>query len=128
MKIKEKLKKWLFANEIQQIKSMEKSIEDIVCRFEMTSVQLNNTKKELDECRKLLAQFCDIGVDVGFYEDHSWAVICVAGKPEYVKFLPLNSGDTREIINFLKRFQGSRQIIDSPFAFRRMIDDKFWFK
>ena len=125
--LKEKLKKWLFTSEMQQIKSMEKSVEDAVHRFRLASIQLNNAENEINECRKLLTQLCDIGVDVGFYDkEHSWAVICVAGKPEYVKFLPLNSGDTREVINFLKRFQDSHRIIDSPIAFRGMIDNKFW--
>lgn len=127
--LKEKLKEWLFASEIQRINSLEKSIDDAVYRFRMASVQLDNAENELNECRRLLTQFCDVGVDVGFYtSEHSWAVICVAGRPEYVKFLPLNGENTREVINFLKRFQDSHRIIDSPIAFRRMIDDKFWFK
>ena len=126
--LKEKLKKWLFTSEMQQIKSIEKSVEDAVHRLRLASIQLNNSENETNECRKLLTQLCDIGVDVGFYDkEHSWAVICVAGKPEYVKFLPLNSGDTREVINFLKRFQDSHRIVDSPIAFRRIIDNKFWY-
>ena len=129
MKLKEKIKEWLFASEIQQIQNIEKSLEDTTHKFRMASIQLDNAEKELNECRKLLTQFCDVGVDVGFgSSDHSWAVICVNGKPEYVKFLPLNSKDTREVINFLKRFQDSHRIIDSPIAFRGMVDDKFWLK
>ena len=127
--IKEKLKGWLFASEIQRMNSVEKTVEDAIHRFRMASVQLDNAAKEVEECRKLVAQLVDIGVDVGFHtEEHSWAVICVAGRPEYVKFLPLNGENTREVINFLKRFQDSHRIIDSPIAFRNMIDDKFWFK
>jgi len=127
--LKEKLKEWLFSSEMQQIKSLEKSVEDVVHRFRVASVQLDNAEKELNECRKLLTQLCDVGVDVGFHDsEHSWAVICLAGRPEYVKFLPLNGGDTREVINFLKRFQDSHRIIDSPIAFRRMVDGKFWLK
>ena len=127
--LKEKLKEWLFASEIQRLNIMEKSVEDTAHRFGLASVQLDNAVKEVEECRKLVSQLVDIGVDVGFHtSDHSWAVICVAGRPEYVKFLPLNGEDTREVINFLKRFQDSHRIIDSPIAFRRMIDDKFWFK
>lgn len=129
MKLKEKLKEWLFASEMRQIKSLEKSVEDAVHRCRVASIQLDNAEKELNECRKLLTQFCDVGVDIGFYgEEHSWAVICLAGKPEYIKFLPLNGRDTRDVINFLKRFQDSHRIIDSPIAFKRMVDDKFWFK
>ena len=129
MKLKEKLKEWLFASEMQQIQSMEKSLEDTIYKFRLASIQLDNAEKELNECRKLLTQFCDVGVDVGFSSsEHSWAVICLAGKPEYVKFLPLNGSNAKEVISFLKRFQDSHRIIDSPIAFRGMIDDKFWLK
>lgn len=130
MKLKEalrnKLKNWLFASEIQRINSMEKSIEDAVHRFRIASVQLNDAEKEVEECRKLLAQLVDIGVDVGFHsEEHSWAVICIAGKQEYVKFLPLNSGDARDVLRFLKQFEYSKRIVDSPIAFKSMLKNKF---
>ena len=112
MKLKErlrnKLKKWLFADEIQRINHIERTIDDSVHRFRMASVQLgdaenqlHNAEKEVEECRKLLTQLVDIGVDVGFHtEEHSWAVICIAGHPEYVKFLPLTHRDARGILDF----------------------------
>lgn len=81
-----------------------------------------DSQRELEECRKLLNQICDVGVDVGFRgEEHSWAVVCVAGRPEYVKFIPLNRGDERQVMDFLKRFQYSKNVIDSPIAFRNML-------
>ena len=64
------------------------------------------------------------GVDVGFHsDDHSWAVICIAGRPEYVKFLPLKHKDTMEIVRFLKQFQYSNKVIDSPFGFKEMVEN-----
>ena len=98
----------------------------------MASLQLNtaenelyNAKKEVEECRKLVTQLLDIGVDVGFHtEDHSWAVICIAGKHEYVKFLPLNYRDAKDVLHFLKQFEYSKHVIDSPIAFRNMLKDR----
>lgn len=132
-KIRNKLKNWLFADEIQRIKHIERTIDDSVHRFRMASVQLgdaenqlHNAEKEVEECRRLVTQLVDIGVDVGFYsEDHSWAVICIAGKQEYVKFLPLETKDARDVLRFLKQFEYSRQIIDSPIAFKRMLKNEF---
>lgn len=125
-KLRNKLKKWLFADEIQRINSIEKTVEDAVHRIRIASVQLDSAEKEVEECRKLLTQFVDIGVDVGFHtEDHSWAVICIAGHPEYVKFLPLETRDARGVLDFLKQFQYSRQVIDSPIAFKSMLKDRF---
>lgn len=137
MKLKErlrnKLKKWLFADEIQKINHIERTIDDSVHRFRMASIQLgdaenqlHNAEKEVEECRRLVTQLVDIGVDVGFHsEDHSWAVICIAGKQEYVKFLPLETRDARDVLRFLKQFEYSRQVIDSPFAFKGILKNRF---
>lgn len=133
MKLKEKLKKWLFADEIQRINRIERTIDDSVHRFRMASVQLgdaenqlHSAEKEVEECRRLITQLVDIGVDVGFHsEDHSWAVICIAGKQEYVKFLPLETRDARDVLRFLKQFEYSKRIVDSPIAFKGMLKD--WF-
>lgn len=126
-KIKKSIKNWLFASEIQRINNMEKSIEDAVHRFRMASVQLDDAEKEVEECRRLITQLVDIGVEVGFHsDDHSWAVICIEGHPEYVKFLPLTHKDAHGILNFLKQFQYSKQIIDSPIAFRHVVEDRFF--
>ena len=125
IKIKEKIKEWLFSSEILRIKQLEKQIEESTNRLRLASIQLGNSEKEIEECRRLLTQFVDIGVDVGFHsDDHSWAVICIAGKPEYVKFMPLTHKDARCVLDFLKQFQYSRQVIDSPFAFKKMIEDR----
>lgn len=132
-KLRNKLKKWLFADEIQRINYIEKNIGESVHRFRMASIQLgdaenqlHNAEKEVEECRRLITQFVDIGVDVGFHsEDHSWAVICIEGHPEYVKFLPLNSGDARDVLRFLKQFEYSKRIVDSPIAFKSMLKNRF---
>ena len=127
IKIKEKIKECLFSAEIQRINQLEKQIEDSTNRLRLASIQLGNSEKEIEECRRLLTQFVDMGVDVGFHsDDHSWAVICIAGKPEYVKFMPLAYKDAKCVLDFLKQFQYSRQVIDSPFAFREMVRDRIF--
>ncbi len=133
MKLKEKLKNWLFADEIKRINIIERTIDDSVHRFRMASVQLgdaenqlHSAEKEVEECRRLITQLVDIGVDVGFHsEDHSRAVICIEGHPEYVKFLPLNHGDARDVLRFLKQFEYSKRIVDSPIAFKSILKNRF---
>ena len=136
-KLRNKLKKWLFADEIKRIQILETCYKDQIdwCKdradesyriSERARLSYQRSEKEVEECRKLLTQLVDIGVDVGFHtEEHSWAVICIAGKQEYVKFLPLNSGDARDVLRFLKQFEYSRQVIDSPIAFKGMLKDRF---
>lgn len=143
MKLKEKIKKWLFADDVKKINTLEdkvKSLEVVHKKFDdwfnaadrmynlshEAKTNCENAQNELVECRKLLNQICDVGVDVGFRdEDHSWAVICIEGHPEYVKFLPLNHGDARDVLRFLKQFEYSRQVIDSPIAFKGILKNRF---
>lgn len=133
MKFKEKLKNWLFADEIKELQKLKNDYDWLENITRTSLVFLNDAKdkhkeshKLLDNCRKLLNQICDVGVDVGFHtEDHSWAVICIAGHPEYVKFLTLTNRDARGVLDFLKQFQYSKQVIDSPIAFKHMVKDRF---
>lgn len=139
MKFKDKIKRWLFADEIKRIESLEdmhKKLDEwfnAADRMYSLSIEAKknceDSKRELEECRKLLNQICDVGVDVGIRrEEHSWAVVCIAGKSEYVKFIPLNCGDARQVIDFLKRFQYSKRVIDSPIAFRSILGEEMFFK
>lgn len=132
MKVKDKLRRWLFADEIKRIESLEdihkkfngwfNAADKVYSLSNEAKKNCEDSQKELIECRKLLNQICDVGVDVGFRgEEHSWAVICIAGRPEYVKFMPLNHEDTRCVMDFLKQFQYSSHVIDSPLAFRNII-------
>lgn len=62
----------------------------------------------------ILDQF-NLAVDVYPKEwHHNWAVICVKGKPEYVKFIDLKHTDARDLRMFIKRFEGTNRAIDAP--------------
>jgi len=57
-----------------------------------------------------------IGTDV--YQPnqgHSWAVVCVEGKMNLVKFVDLNRQDARDVLDFLKRYEAGRHCIDTPY-------------
>ena len=137
LKLKEKIKNWIFKEEIEKIKVLEIAYKDQIewCQTrandmyrvsERARITYEKSEKEVEECRRLITQLVDIGVDVGFHtEEHSWAVVCIAGKQEYVKFLPLETRDSRDVLRFLKQFEYSRQIIDSPIAFKGMLKDRF---
>ena len=59
-----------------------------------------------------------IGTDVHYAPDnynHSWAVICVEGKINIVKFIPLDRKDARDIMHFLKHFESGRHCVDTPY-------------
>jgi len=139
-KLKLILRQWLFKEEINelqilhnQVYNINKNINDAINSYN-SAINLHNSARikcstafELaEETRKLIDSIIDVGTDIGFKgKDHSWAVVCIKGKPEYVKFVPLfnRHRDARDIIHFLKQFEYSNRITDSPFGFNEMIED-----
>ncbi len=56
-----------------------------------------------------------IGTDVHYNQTgRSWAVVCIEGKINMIKFVDLNRKDAREIFDFLKHFEAGRHCIDTP--------------
>lgn len=121
--LKEKLKQWLrkevLKEEIQKLNQAQVCYNRASCLCEES---LENNR----EMQKMFNEITDVAVDVNFKEEHSWAVVCIAGRPEYVKFIPLNNSDARTVIDFLKHFQYSKRIVDSPLGFRHMLNDYFY--
>lgn len=108
-KIRDKLRQWLLADEL--------------LKFDLAEDKYKEARKLVDDCHKLINSMTDVGTDVGFHsDDHSWAVVCIKGHSEYVKFIPLSHKDARDVLDFLKRFRYSDRVVDSPFAFRDMVD------
>jgi hypothetical protein len=129
-KIRDKLKQWLFAEELSKFETAEQNYKEAENLYSRSAGYLNTAKEEytwslkmVDDCHKLINSMMDVGTDVGFYsDDHSWAVVCIKGHPEYVKFIPLSHKDARGVLDFLKRFRYSDRVVDSPFGFRDMVD------
>ena len=80
-------------------------------------VKLNDLQasvmKEIKEENKMLMDVINVGVDVHYKHD-SWAVVCIDGQPEYIKFLRLPAKDIREIKYFLRQYKNNYMIIDDP--------------
>lgn len=141
--IKNKIKQWLLKDELaeieslkQELESLKKPVESAVEYLNSSSIQLKNARQSYDDAYqlsdralRLVNEITDVSVDIGFHDkEHSWAVVCIAGKFEYLKFIPLNGADARTLLNFLKQFRYSNRIIDSPFGFRDMISKELFYK
>lgn len=131
MKFKEKLKNWLFKEEIKELAELKKNYEKYMLSFEKAKALADEARDEhrkshdlLTDCRKFMNSICDVGTDVGFKStDHSWAVICIHGKMDYVKFVDMSQRDIRSIANFLKNFEYSNRVVDSPLCYRAAFED-----
>lgn len=124
MKLKEKIKNWLFKEELNDIKEIKKNYDELLKSVERAraltdEAQAMHDKSHalLSDCHKFMNSICDVGTDVGFRSnDHSWAVICVHGKMDYVKFVDMHQSDIRSIVSFLKKFEYSNRVTDSPLS------------
>lgn len=96
-KIRDKLRHWLFSEELSKFESAEQNYKDAEDLYNRAKGYLNAAKDEygwsfklVDDCHQLMNSMMDVGTDIGFNsDDHSWAVVCIKGHPEYVKFIPL---------------------------------------
>lgn len=131
MKLKEKIKNWLFKEEINEIKEIKNKYDELIRSVERAQAATRKAQEMHDEshilledCRKLMNSICDVGTDIGFENyEHSWAVICIHGKMDYVKFVDMSQRDIRSIADFLKNFEYSNRIIDSPLYYRKAFED-----
>ncbi len=125
-KLKEKIRKWLLEILQPDIDALKNEIDESNATLKIAQSNCNDATRQLKisiqqnkEMKKMYNQITDVAVDVGFHDQyHSWAVVCVAGRPEYVKFMPLSGADARTVMNFLRQFQYSQPIVDSPLRFK----------
>lgn len=79
--------------------------------------RLNSLNEKIIEENNFLIKQFNISADINHYENHSWAVISIQGRPEYVKFFNLSNKDIRELHYYLKQFERTNRTIDSPIPF-----------
>ena len=114
-KIRDKLRAWLFETEL-------KDLQKATIQMQIARNQYSEAYRLANDCHQLMNSMMDVGTDIHLHSDHSWAVVCIKGHPEYVSFIPLSHRDAHEVLEFLKRFRYSNRVTDSPFAFRDMVD------
>lgn len=125
-KLKEKIRKWLLEILQPDIDALKNEIDESNTTLKIAQSNCNEATRQCQisiqqnkEMKKMYNQLTDVAVDVGFHDsEHSWAVVCIAGRPEYVKFIPLSRADARTVMNFLRQFQYSQLIVDSPLRFK----------
>jgi hypothetical protein len=98
------------------IESVYKNLKNDISHFQDSVNILHNTVENV----------VHIGTDVCIDNRcrNSWAVICVEGKINIVKFVDLNGRDARDILHFLKQFEAGRHCIDTPYKY--VFDDEFF--
>lgn len=118
-KIKDWLREEVFKEEIEDFRFMK-----LQCMN--ASAHSDRALHEVDEMKLLYQSITNVGVDADYHGKNSWAVICIDGHPEYVKFVDLKGSEARDIENFLRRFEKSNVVVDSPFRNSYIKDYELW--
>lgn len=99
-----------------------RSIKDIETELSSHKSTLNRHKKmqnealvQIDALHNTVSSVVSMGSDIAPYGGgNSWAVVCIEGQYNVVKFFDLSHRDGREMLRVLKAFEGGRYVNDTP--------------
>lgn len=114
----DKVQEYLLS-EISRLDDADKKNSYDVSQSKQSINQLNydvtNTKEDIDILHNTIRSVVSVGADVIPHDNNrSWAVVCIEGNYNVVKFVDLHGADYRRILDFLKQYEGSRMVIDAP--------------
>lgn len=124
--IREKLIKFLLIDEMEQrncnefkrlTKYTQREEQERKADFQHINKQLSDAVKDIDTLHNTIRNIVSVGADMrpcNIGNERSWAVVCIEGNFNIVKFVDLHGADYHEILRYLKRFEGSRMCIDAP--------------
>lgn len=121
-KLLRKLFLYLFKEDFQRMKALERDLEGLIHR-QKCATSLAEVRAE--RIRKLLGNI-DVSVDV-HHRSGSWAVVSLqGGKTDFIKFIDLGNRDMMDIAHFLRQYDRKNVKIDaSPFD-RHMINEQIF--
>jgi len=135
--LRSKLRKWLGVKENynlhgqnyssiflmkERMQKLERKVK--ACKLPQENIEnINKTISDLSQTRMNIENLVDhfqLGVDVHPHGD-SWAVFCIGGKMEYVRFVKLPQKDIMSLNSFIKQFPASRddKFLDLPHGMRK---------
>lgn len=103
-------------NNINAFKSQTETIYNLnnSTRNDLTN-QIQYFQDSVNVLHNTVENVVHIGTDVRQYNGSSWAVICIEGNMNVVKFVDLGRNDIREVLHFLKQFEAGKHCIDTPY-------------
>jgi len=84
---------------------------------------INNFANDISHCQEsvnilhnTIENVVHVGTDVAVNPNYgrSWAVVCIEGNMNIVKFVDLDRRDGMEVLRFLKQFEAGKHYIDAP--------------
>lgn len=91
--------------------------DDLRIRYRELDKKISFNKEDIDILHSTIRNVISVGADVvpnSICGERSWAIVCIEGNYNVVKFIDLHGADYRRILDFLKQYEGSRMVIDAP--------------
>lgn len=121
-KLLRKLFLYLFKEDFQRMKALERDLEGLIHR-QKCATSLAEVRAE--RIRKLLGNI-DVSVDV-HQRSGSWAVVSLqGGKTDFIKFVDLDERSLREISSFLRQYDRKNVKIDANPFDRKMLNEEIY--
>lgn len=136
MKLRERIGRWFLGEWMNRVEAIlldidsrvdkmsvafAQSMDDVYksdINLKSARLQLEEAKQEVLDAKRIVNEIVDVGTDIEYHANSgSWAVVCIGGRAEYVKFVRLDARNARNVLDFLKTFQYSNHVVDAPFGF-----------
>lgn len=118
--LKTKLSKYLEIDKLKQgVRKSESDLYLLGSLLDKYSARLSETEVKTDSLHTTLSNVVSFGSDIttNHHGEKSWAVVCVEGKYNVVKFIDLSNKEADDVFRFLKNFEGSRYVNDTPMGY-----------
>lgn len=109
------------ADRISKLSNRNKDkVNKTIQRMDSIMSQLSDTSKAMSDVYQTVESVVSIGADIqpDMNHDRSWAVVCVEGKMNIVKSLPLDYNNARDMLRYLNSFPTSKSVYDTPPYFK----------
>lgn len=130
--IRNKLIKFLNIDDLEKLLNKEITRNDNSFRYfknETNAIRhdISHFQQSVNTLHNTVENVVSIGTDVDYYAGgRSWAVICIEGKMDIVKFVDLSRRDALGVLQFLKQFEAGKHCIDTPYK-EMFVGDMFKF-
>lgn len=102
---------------LQEINRLDKRSFETSQSISTLRKNLYNNSEDIKILHNTIKNVVSVGADVVpniVSGERSWAVVCIEGNYNIVKFIDLHGADYKYILDVLKQFEGSRMVVDAP--------------
>jgi hypothetical protein len=126
MKLKEALRNKLvsfirldsiYEHVLSEINRLDKADINNSISINKANSKIYNNSTDIEILHSTIRNVVSVGADIVpnvITSERSWAVVCIEGNYNVVKFIDMHGADYRDILNFLKQYEGSRMVVDAP--------------